>query len=113
MDASLAALERRFERLNDASHERLPFSIAKTVHNLNTVFEGSRYDLGDQQAAVVESEPNGEKSCTETSDRLNERLYDNVHESVSACLVVCRAIRQNAGSRGLRKTPRIRFVTSI
>ena len=48
------------------------FSTAKTAHSLCTVFEENRYDLGDQQKVVVESEANGEKSCTETSDRLTE-----------------------------------------
>ena len=60
----------------------------------------SRYDLGDQQKVVVEFEPNGEKTCP-------ERLYDDVHESVSACLIVCGVI----GLRGLRNMQRARFVS--
>ena len=76
MDASLAPLKRSFERLSDALHERLPFFTAKTAHTLSTVFEGSRYDLGDQQEVVVESESSEEKSYTKPSDRLPERLSD-------------------------------------
>ena len=110
MDASLAPSKRMFERLNDAMHERLPFLTAKMAHSLSTVFEGSRYDLGDQQK-VVEFEPNGEKSCTETSDKLTERLSDDVHESVVAYLVVRGVIGQNVGLGGLRNTQNARFVS--
>ena len=92
-------------------HERLPFSTAKTAHSLSIVFEGSRYNPGDQQKVVVEFEINGEKSCTETSDRLNERLYDDVHESMAAYLVVCGAIGQNVGLHRLRNTQMARFVS--
>ena len=107
VDASLAPLKRRFERLNDALHERLPFSPAKATQSLSTVFEGSRYDLGDKQKVVVGSEPNEEKSCTETSDK----LYDDVHESVASYLVVCGVLGQNVGLRRLRNTQMARFVS--
>ena len=138
MDASLSPIKRSFERLNDALHERLPFSTAKTAHSLSTVFEGSRYDLGDQQKVVVESEPNGEKSCTKPSDRLTERLSDeddqyeedqeygmpdyeeeeeeyneSTMKNVAAYLVVCGVIGQNGGLRGLRNTQRVRFLSII
>ena len=111
MDASSAPLNGRFEKLNGALHERLPFSTAKTAHILSIVFEGSRYNPGDQQKIVVEFEINGEKSCTETSDRLNERLYDDVHESMAAYLVVCGVIGQNVGLHRLRNTQMARFVS--
>ena len=111
MDASLAPAKRTFERLNDALHERLPFSTAKTARSLSTVFEGSRYTLRDQQKVVVESEPNREKLGTETSDSLKETLSDDVHESVVAYLVVSGVIGQNVGLRGLRNTQRARFVS--
>ena len=107
----IGSLKRRFKWLSDALHERLPFSTAKTTHSLSTVFEGSRYSLGDQQKVIVESEPNGEKSCTETSDRLKERLYDDVHESVAAYVVVCGVIGENVGLCGSRNTRRARFVS--
>ena len=100
-----APLQRMFEGLNDALHERLPFSTAKTAHSLNTVFEGSRYDLGDQQKVVVESERNGEKSCAGKS------LYDDVHESVAAYLVVCGVVGRNVGLRRLRNTQMVRWVS--
>ena len=105
MDASLAPLKRSFERLSDALHDRLPFSTDKTARSLSTVFEGSRYDLGDQQKVVVESEPNREKSCA------YERLYDDVHERVAVYLVVCGVVGQNVGLRGLRNTQGPRFVS--
>ena len=76
MYASLAPLKRRFQGLNDALHEKLTFSTTKNGHSLSTVFWRSRYDLGDQQKVVVEFEPNGEESCTQTSDRLR-RLCDD------------------------------------
>ena len=105
MDASLAPLQRRFERLDDALHERLPFSTPKTAHSLSTVFDGSRYDLRDQQKVVVESEPNREKSCTD------ERLYDDIHESVTAYLVGCGVVGQNVGLRGLTNAQGPQFVS--
>ena len=135
MDASSAPLQRRFERLNNALHERLIFSTAKTADSLSTVFGGSRYDLRDQRKVVVESEPNGEKSCTETSDRLTETLsdeYDQYEEdeeyelldyeeegeynesttkNVAADLVLCGVTGQNVGLRGLMNTQRARFVS--
>ena len=111
MDASLAPLKRRFERLNGALRERLPFSPTKARHSLSIVFEGSRYDPGDQQKVVDEFEPDGEKSCTESSDRLTEPLSDDVHESVGVYLVVCGVIGQNAGLCGLRNTQSARFVS--
>ena len=110
MDASLAPVKRRFERLNGALREQLPFSPAKATHSLSTVFVGNRYDRGDRQKVVVESEPNEENSCAETSHRLTERLYDG-HESVYAYLVVCGVIGQNVGLCGLRNTRRSRFVS--
>ena len=111
MDASLTPLKRTFKWLNGTLHERLPFSTAKTAHSLSTVFDGSRWDLGDQQKIVVESEPNLEKSCTETRGRFTERLYDDGHESVVAYLVVCGVIGQKVGLCGLRNAQRARFVS--
>ena len=57
--------------LSDALHERHPFFHSQDSTQSKHCFEENRYDLGDQQK-VVESEANGEKSCTETSDRLTE-----------------------------------------
>ena len=136
VDASLAPLKRRFERLNDALHEKLPFSTPKTTHSLTTVFEGSRYDTRDQQKVVVESEPHEEESCTETSDKLYVTLGDvrdqygedqedglidydgeeeedeeSTAESVAPYLVVCGVMGQNDGLRKLRGTQRARFVS--
>ena len=62
MDASLAPLKRRFERLNDALHERLPFSTAKTAHSLSTVFEGSVYHPWGPRRVLAEFEANGDQS---------------------------------------------------
>ena len=90
---------------------KLPFSTAKAAHSLSTVFEGSRYGPRDQQKVVIESEPNAEKSCSETSDRLSERLDDGAHESGSAYLVLCGVIGQNIGFHGLRNTQNARFVS--
>ena len=50
-------------------------------------------------------------SCTENSDRWKEGLSDDVHESVTAYLVVCGAISQNVGLRRLRNSERVRFVS--
>ena len=108
MDASLAPLKRRFERLNDTLHERLPFSTTKTTPSLSMVFEGSRNELGGHQKVVVEFEPIEEKSCTKTSDKLTEGLYDDVHESLAAYLVVCEVVSQTVG---LTNPPRVRFVS--
>ena len=88
----------------------LPFSTAKTAHSLSIVLRGVD-DPGDQHKVVVESEPNGEKSCAETSDRLTERLCDDVHEGVVAYPVVCGVIDQNIGLCRLRNTQRARFVS--
>ena len=96
--------------LNDALHERIPLSTAKTAHSLSTVFEGSRYNIGDKQKVVVEFEPKAEKSCTETSDRLTEKLYGDVHESMAAYLVLCGVVGQNVGLCRLRNTQTARFV---
>ena len=125
MDASLASLRRSFERLSDALHERLPFSTAKTAQILSTVFEGSRYDLGDQQEVVVDSEPNGETERLSdaddqyeegqeygTLDYEEEEEYDeSTMKNVAAYLVVCGVITHNVGLRGLRNTQRARFVS--
>ena len=111
MDASLDPLKRRFKQLNDALHERLLFSAAKTANSLSTVFEGRRYDLADKQKVIVDFEPNGEKSCAKASDRSTERLQEDLHEGVAAYLVVCGVIGQNVGLRGLSNTQRTRFVS--
>ena len=42
---------------------------------------------------------------------MTERLYDVVHESVSAYLVVCGVVSQNVGLRGLRNAQGPRFVS--
>ena len=134
IDASSAPVKRTFERLNDALHERRPLSTAKTAPCLSTVFEGIRYQ-GEKQKVVVESEPNGERSCTETGDILMERLIDEgdqyqegqeyglldyddenkQHEStmksVVAYLAVCVVISQNVELRDLRNTQVARFVS--
>ena len=69
-----------FERLDDALHERMLFSIEKTTHCPSAVFAGSFYDRRDQRIVVVEFEAsegcNEEKSCTEMSDTLKKILSD-------------------------------------
>lgn len=82
MDGSLASLRQRFERHNGALHEILLFSTPKTAQSLSIVSEGSRYCQQDQQRVLIEFEPTLEKSGTETSDRLKERLDDEAHESI-------------------------------
>ena len=77
MNASLATSGRRFEMCNDASHERLPLSTAKTAHSLSTAFEGSRYDRKDQQKVLVKFEPSEETSCVATSDRKASQCYED------------------------------------
>ena len=63
-----APSERRFERLNQDVHERIPFSTGTISHSVGTVFEGSVDNPGDQRRVLTEFEANGEKSCHENSD---------------------------------------------
>ena len=111
VDASLAPLKRSFERRIFALHNRLPFSTAKTAHSLSTVFEGSIYDRKDQQRVIVEFEPDGGKSCPIITDKLKERLHDDIHESVATYLVVCGVMGQNVGSGCSRNRQMARFVS--
>ena len=85
---SPAPSERTFEGLDHAVHERLPFSIVKISHSLSTVFEGNVYNKLDQRRVLAEFEANGEKSCHETSDTLDEIVYDKDHECVEVYLAL-------------------------
>lgn len=67
---------RKFVRLDDVLHVRLPFSTVKTPYSLSTVFDGNHYDQMDQLRVFVEFEASGDKakSCGKTIDALKQIL---------------------------------------
>ena len=81
------------------------------MRTMRSQYSSCEQEFSPRVLVFVEPEPNGEKSCAETSDRLTERLYGDVHENVSAYLVVSGVISQNVGLRGSRNTQRARFVS--
>ena len=77
---SSAPSQRRFERLNQSVHERLPFSVVKISHSLSTVFEESLYARSDQRRVFADFGANGEKSCPQTNDTSDKIKRDRDFE---------------------------------
>ena len=80
--ASLVPPRRRFDNIEHVVHEKLPFSIVKTLHSQSSVFKGNVYDRIERRRILAEFEEHGDESYHETRCTLKDILYDEGQENV-------------------------------
>ena len=79
---SLLPPRRLFDNLEHVVHEKLPFSIVKSLHGESTVFQGNVSDGVETRRIFAEFEEHGDESYHETRCTLKEMLYDEGQENV-------------------------------